>query len=193
MVTLELHPGKNAKCERTPPPTNEPPGATPPVQETSKAELFEEWPNGFKMNLSILMKQKVEGGWKMTLWFPVAVDSLQTPNAKQKSRSKDRKKYFLENKQYNAFLAKCSRLEMIIIGQKAENSKAPRQADIEFRRIEYWFREDKDECVDCPVQKISTKAVTFKRLSFLSCARVLLYSLAMSLLSRSSLVYLHCI
>ena len=102
MVTLELHPGKNAKCDRTPPPTNELPGATPPVQETSKAELFEEWPNGFKMNISILMKQKVEGGWKMTLWFPVAVDSLQTPNAKQKSRSKDRRKYFLENKQYNA-------------------------------------------------------------------------------------------
>ena len=39
---------------------------------------------------------------------------------------------------------------MIIIGQKTENSKAPRQADIEFRRKEYWFREHKDECVDRP-------------------------------------------
>ena len=36
-ATLELHPGRNAKCDMTPPPTIHPPGTTPPVQEISKA------------------------------------------------------------------------------------------------------------------------------------------------------------
>ena len=96
-ATLELHPGKDAKCDMTPPPTNYPPGATPPVQETCKAELFEEWPNGFKMNISILMKQKVEGGWKMTE-FPRSCEGIaDAPKARKKWRSEDCTVYILEN------------------------------------------------------------------------------------------------
>ncbi|KAJ7374674.1 hypothetical protein OS493_005015 [Desmophyllum pertusum] len=76
-ATLELHPGRNAKCDMSPPPTIIPPGATPPVQETSTAELIEEWPTGFKMNINILMQQKVEGGWKMTLRFPIPVKGFK--------------------------------------------------------------------------------------------------------------------
>lgn len=145
VATLELHPGKDAECDLTPSPTINPPGATPPVQETSKAELFEVWPNGFKMNISVLMKQKVDGGWEMTLSFPISVDALQTPKALQKSVSEDRKVYALENRQHNAFLAKCSRLEMIIIGQKTEGSEAPTEADVQFRRKENWADEGDGE------------------------------------------------
>ena len=45
---LKLYPGKNAKCNISQSPTVIPPGTTPPVQETSTAELTEVWPNGFK-------------------------------------------------------------------------------------------------------------------------------------------------
>lgn len=137
-ATLELHPGSSAKCDLSPPPTIIPPGATPPVQETATAELVKEWPNEFKMRISILMQQKVEGGWKMTLRFPIPVKNLKTPKAFKSWRSQGRKVYVLENHPYNAFLEKCSKLEMIIIGKKKKNSEAPSEAAIEFRRTENW-------------------------------------------------------
>lgn len=137
-ATLQLHPGGDAKCDMSPPPTVIPPGATPPVQETATAELINEWPNGFKMRISIVMQQRVEGGWKMTLRFPVPVKNLKTPRAIKKWRSPDRKVYKLENRPYNAFLEKCSTLKIVIIGRKEKNSKAPSEATIEFRRKENW-------------------------------------------------------
>ena len=146
-ATLELRPGNDAECDLSPRPTIYPPGTTPPVQETSKAVLIEEWPNGFKMKISILLQQKVEGGWEMTITFPTSVEALQTPDALQKSTSEDRKECILENEQHNAFLPKCSRLAMIVTGRKADNLEPPAEADIEFRRKEHRMGEDQGECI----------------------------------------------
>lgn len=155
-ATLEFHPGRNAKCDMSPFPTVIPPGATPPVQENSTARLVEEWPNGFKMKISILMQQKVEGGWVMTLTFPIAVRALQTPKAFKKWRSSDRKVYILENRPYNANLDKCSRLEMIIIGRKQMNSDPPSEATIEFRRKESWIGGGEGGCTFSTTQPPTT-------------------------------------
>ena len=160
-ATLELHPGRNSKCDMSLPPSVIPPEATPPVQETSIAELIEEWPNGFKMSINILMQQKVEGGWKMMLRFPIRVESLQTPQAHQRWISQDRKVYILENQPHNAFLEKCSRFEMIIIGTKKMYSDAPSEAAIEFRRKENWNGGDEGGCVPSTTQPpITTESTT---------------------------------
>ena len=79
------------------------------------------------------MQQKVEGGWEMTLRFPIPVKSLQIPKAFQRWISLDRKVYILENRPHNAFLEKCSSLEMIIIEMKKMYSDAPSEAAIELR------------------------------------------------------------
>ena len=160
-ATLELHPGRNAKCDMSLLPTVIPPGATPPVQEASTAELIDEWPNGFKMSIHILMQQKVEGGWTMTLRFPIPVESLQTPAAFKTWRSHDHKVYILENRPHNAFLKKCSRLEMSIIGTKKMYSDAPSEAAIELRRKENWLGGGGRGCVPSTTQPpITTESPT---------------------------------
>ena len=188
-ATLELHPGNDAECDMTPLPTIYPPGSTPPVQETSKAVLIEEWPNGFKMNIGILLQQKVEGRWEMIIKFPISVEALQTPNALQKSTSEDRKEYILENEQYNAFLPKCSRLEMIIIRRKADKSEPPGEVDIEFRRKENWMEEDEGECFEMrhPVHETSNTVGPKWHKCGISFASVFIFALAISLLPRNIL------
>ena len=99
------------------------------------------------MKISILLQQKVEGGWEMTIRFPTPVEALQTPDALQKSTSEDGKEYILENEQHNAFLPKCSRLAMIVTGRKADNLEPPAEADIEFRREEHRMGEDQGVCI----------------------------------------------